>query len=87
MQEEFPNSPFDDSETLTFTLKKVYFVGKFSHWEGELVYNDSHTEASYIEVTGPNALGVLDELTDYLVTSDSAIDKKWLNQDANSKEN
>lgn len=87
MQEEIPNSPFDDSERLTITVKKVYFVGQFSHWEGELVYSDSHTEAEYCAVTGPNALGVLDALSDYLTTHDSAIDRKWLDQDANSKEN
>lgn len=85
VQKDSPDSPFDDSEKLTLTVKKVYFVGEFSHWEGELTYSDSHTEADYIEVTGPNSLGVLDNLCDYLTTADTAIDRDWLDEDANKK--
>ena len=83
VQEEIPNSPFYDSERITMTVKKVYVVGEFSHWEGELVYKDSHTQALYSETNGPNCLGVLDKLAEYLVDNDSAIDKDWLDEDAN----
>lgn len=83
VQEEIPNSPFDASERINLTVRKVYFVGEFSHWEGELTYKDSHSEAVYVEVTGSNCLGVLDKLAEYLVDNDSAIDKDWLDEDAN----
>jgi hypothetical protein len=82
VQEEIPNSPFDASERISLTVRKVYFVGEFSHWEGEIVYKDSHAEALYCEVTGPTSLGVLDKLGEYLVDTDSAIDKDWLDESA-----
>ena len=83
MQEEIPNSPFDASERINLTVRKVYFVGEFLHWEGELTYKDSYSEAVYSEVTGPDALGVLDKLAEYLVDNDSAIHKDWLDENAN----
>jgi len=86
VQEESPNSPFDSSEKITLTVRKVYFVGEFSHWEGELMYGDSHGEAEYKQAVGPNSLGVLDSLCEYLTASDSAIDRDWLDEDANKKD-
>jgi hypothetical protein len=60
---------------LTIIVSKMIDGGKFSHWEGELLYNDE----SVSQVTGPDYFGVVDALLDYAHNEDNVIDKEWFN--------
>jgi hypothetical protein len=60
---------------LTIVVSKMLDGGNFSHWEGELLYNDE----SVSQVTGPDYFGVVDTLLDYAQNEDSIIDQEWFN--------
>lgn len=63
------------SGELVIVVNKVLSGGGFSHWEGELLYDDE----SVSQVTGPTYFGVVDALLDYAQSEDSIIDKEWFN--------
>jgi hypothetical protein len=60
---------------LIIVVTKMFDGGDFSHWEGELLYNDE----SVSQVTGPDYLGVVEALLDYAQNEDNVIDKEWFN--------
>jgi hypothetical protein len=58
---------------LTIVVSKMVEGGDFSHWEGELLYNDE----SVSQVTGLDYFGVVEALLDYAHNEDNVIDKEW----------
>lgn len=69
-----------------FRIRQVHFMGKFSHWEGELVVKGE----TYCEVTGPTFWGIHDILTEYIFEDTvkydhPVLDHNWFKMDANDK--
>ena len=69
-----------------FKIRKVHYMGEFSHWEGELVVKGE----TLCEGTAPTFWGVSDILTEYIfdqtVKHDHPVlDHNWFKMDANNK--
>lgn len=61
---------------LTIIIKKIMdSSNEFSHWEGELIYN----EESVSQVTGPSFSEIAEALIGYAQSEGNVIDTEWFN--------
>lgn len=60
---------------LVIVVKKIMDGENFSHWHGELIYN----EESVSQVTGPSFSEVSDALINYAQSEGNVIDPEWFN--------
>jgi len=60
---------------LAIVVKKIMEDNEFSHWHGELLYN----EDSVSQVTGMSFNAVAEALLDYAQTEGNVIDAEWFN--------
>lgn len=74
-----PNTPFDDSEEIVFKIRKAKFVGELDHWYGQLYVLGEEV----CTCTALTFWGVFDDLSEYLIDSNSDIERKWLEEDVN----
>lgn len=58
---------------LTIIVKKMMEDNQFSHWHGELLYN----EDSVSQVTGPSFSEVAEALLSYAQSEGNVIDPEW----------
>ena len=65
-----------DLESISITISKVNYNGKFSHWESNL---SSNNNAIFCEATGPRFTSVLDVAIEHLYETEG----RWLEDDAN----
>ena len=77
-----PDTPFDDSEEIFFSIRKAKFVGELTHWLGRLHV----TGEEVCTYTAPTFWGVFDKLSEYLTDEDSTINHNWLEEDVHENQ-
>lgn len=60
---------------LTIVIRKMVDGSEFSHWYGELLYNEENVS----QITGPSFEEVADGLINYAQLESNVIDQSWFN--------